>query len=74
MAAGKLRLLRVFGGELVSDVVEQLDVALLRILLHGRDESPGHGACGLSGDSGISPMIYVSRCVPRVCRRMLNER
>lgn len=65
MAAGKLRLLRVFGGELVSDTVEQLDVALLRILLHRIDESPGHSPCGLSGDGGISPMMYVSRCMPR---------
>lgn len=69
MAAGKLRFLRVFCGELVSDAVEQLDIALLRILLHGRDESPGHCACSLGGDGGISPMIYVSRCMPRVYRR-----
>jgi hypothetical protein len=65
MAARKLRLLRVFGGELVSDAVEQLDVALLRVLFHCSDESPGHSTCGLSGDGGISPIMYVSRCMPR---------
>jgi hypothetical protein len=65
MAAGKLRPLRVFGGELVSDAVEQLDVALLWVLLHCVDECPGHSACGFGGDSGISPMMYVSMCMPR---------
>lgn len=71
MAAGKLRLLCVFGGKLVSDAVEQLDVALLRILLHRGDESPGHSASGLSGDCGISPIKYVSICMPR--RRWMRQ-
>jgi hypothetical protein len=40
MATAKLRLLSVFGSELVTDVVEELDVALLRVLLHSSDEGP----------------------------------
>lgn len=40
MAAAQLRPLRILGGELVSNVVEELDVALLRVLLHGGDEGP----------------------------------
>ncbi len=55
MTATKLRLLCVFGSELVANVVEQLDVALLRVLLHSGDECPGHGTCGLCSDSSIGP-------------------
>ena len=69
VAAGKLRLLRVLGGKLISNAVEQLDVALLRVLLHRGDESPGHSARGLSSDRGISPMRYVSRCVPKQIKK-----
>ena len=65
VTAGKLRLLCVFGGELVSDVIEQLDVALLWVLLHRGNESPGHSACGLGGNRGISAMKHVSICMPR---------
>lgn len=53
MAAAQLRLLSVFGGQLVADAVEQLHVALLRVLLHGGDEGPGHGSGGLRCDVGI---------------------
>jgi hypothetical protein len=40
MAAAQLWLLCIFSGKLVSDAVKELDVALLRILLHGGDKSP----------------------------------
>jgi hypothetical protein len=40
MATAQLRLLGIFGSELVSDAVKELDVALLRVLLHCRDEGP----------------------------------
>jgi hypothetical protein len=40
MTAAQLRLLSVLGGELITNAVEQLDVALLRVLLHGGDEGP----------------------------------
>lgn len=40
MAAAQLRLLRILCGELVSDAVKELDVALLGILLHGGDKGP----------------------------------
>ena len=58
MAAGKLRLLRVFRIKLVSDAVQQLDVALLGVLLHRCYESPGHGACGLGGDCCVGPVRF----------------
>ena len=48
MAAAQLRLLRIFGGKLVADAVQQLHIALLRVLLKGGDEGPGHGAGGLA--------------------------
>ena len=69
VAAGKLRLLRVFAGELVADAVEELDVALLGVLLHCVDKRPGHGSCGLGGDCGISPAVYVSRCIHNELKR-----
>jgi hypothetical protein len=34
-----------------------LDVALLRVLLHGGDEGPGHGAGGLGGDGCVGPVV-----------------
>lgn len=55
MAARKLRFLRIFGGQLVSNAIEQLDVALLWVLLQRRDKSPRHSASGLSGDGGVGP-------------------
>lgn len=53
MATRELGLLGVAGLQLVADAVEQLDVALLRVLLEGRDEGPGHGAGGLRGDGCV---------------------
>ena len=40
MTAGKLGLLRIFGGQLVADAVEELDIALLRVLFESIDKSP----------------------------------
>jgi hypothetical protein len=40
VAAGELRLLRVLCRQLVSDAVEELDVALLGVLLEGCDKGP----------------------------------
>lgn len=48
MAAAQLWLLGVFGLELVSDAVQQGDIALLWILLQRGDEGPRHGARGLT--------------------------
>lgn len=51
MAARELGPLAVFAGELVTDAVEELDVALLRVLLEGGDEGPRHGT-GCLGSNG----------------------
>jgi hypothetical protein len=59
MTATQLWFLGVLGSELVTDAVEQLDVALLRVLLHGGDEGPGHGAGGLGGDGCVGPVVFV---------------
>lgn len=53
MAAAQLRFLSVFTLELGTDAVQQLHVALLRVLLQCCDESPGHGARGLACNLGI---------------------
>ena len=53
MAARQLRLLRVFCFEHVAHAVEQLHVALLRVLPERRDEGPRHGARGLRGDGCV---------------------
>ncbi len=53
MTTAQLRLLRVLRLQLRADAVQQLDVALLRVLLERGDECPGHGAGGLAGDLGV---------------------
>lgn len=53
MTAGQLRLLGVLGLEDLTDAIEQLDVALLRVLSQGRDEGPRHGTGGLRSNGGI---------------------
>ena len=53
MAAAQLRLLRVFGFKLIPDAVQELHVALLRVLFQGGYEGPGHGAGGLAGYLGV---------------------
>lgn len=55
MTARQLRLLAVPRLQLVADAVEQLDVALLGILLERRDERPGHGAGRLGRNSCVGP-------------------
>lgn len=40
MTARELRFLTVACCQFVADAVEELDVALLRVLLEGRDEGP----------------------------------
>lgn len=53
MAAAQLRLLRVFGFQLITDAVQELHVALLGVLFQGGYEGPGHGAGGLAGDLSV---------------------
>lgn len=50
MTAAQLRLLRVPALQLITNIVEQGHVALLRVLLEGSDEGPRHGAGSLSSD------------------------
>jgi hypothetical protein len=40
MTTAELWLLGVLSGKLVSNAIQQLDVALLRVLLQGSDEGP----------------------------------
>lgn len=58
VATGELRLLCILGGQFVSDAVEQLNVALLRVLLESRNERPGHGTSGLRSDSSVGTGKY----------------
>ena len=53
MTAAQLRLLGIFGFQFISDAVQQLDVALLGVLLQGGDEGPAHCAGGLACDGGV---------------------
>ena len=53
MAAAQLRLLRVFGFQLIPDAVQELHVALLGVLFQGGYKGPGHSACGLAGYLGV---------------------
>jgi len=56
MTAAQLRLLAVLCRELVAYTIEQLDVALVGILLQRSDKSPRHGARGLAANGCISPV------------------
>jgi hypothetical protein len=47
MTTAQLRFLCILLRQFISDAIEQLYVALLRVLLHSCNEGPGHGACGL---------------------------
>ena len=53
MAAAKLRLLRVFALQLVSNIVKELHVALLWVLLERGDKRVRHGTSGLPSDVRI---------------------
>lgn len=64
MAAAQLRLLRILGGQLVSDAVQQLDVTLLRVLAKRADKGPGHGAGSLAGDLGVLTGLVVLAAGP----------
>lgn len=55
MTAGQLRQLAVVFGQNVSDAVEKLDIALLRVVPQAGDKSVRHGTRGAVGDSGIGP-------------------
>jgi hypothetical protein len=60
VTAAQLWLLLILALQLISDAVEQLHVALVRVLLQTRNEGPGHGACGFAADGSIGPEICVS--------------
>lgn len=64
MTAAELRLLRVLGLELITNTIEQLDVALLGVLFEGRNERPRHGSCSLARDVCVLPVIIT--CISQV--------
>jgi hypothetical protein len=53
MATAQLRLLTIFGCQLISDTVQQLDYTLLWILLESVDKCPRHSTRGLGSYRGI---------------------
>ena len=63
MAAAQLWLLGILGLQFFANAVEQLDVALLRVLLQRCDKGPGHGTRGLAGDLGILPVSQNSSVI-----------
>jgi hypothetical protein len=60
VTAAQLRLLVVLALELVANAVEKLHVALLRVLLQGRNEGVRHCTSGCSGDVGVGSVLMVS--------------
>jgi hypothetical protein len=57
VAARELWFLRISRGQFVADAVQKSDVALLRVLLEGGDESPRHGARGLRSNGGVRSVM-----------------
>jgi len=77
VTTGELRLLRIFGSELVTDAVEELHVALLRLFLECRDEGPRHGSGSLRRDGGVGPVcdaLVVSDMTPPGSNKWLSRR
>lgn len=64
VTAAQLRFLRILGRQLVTNAVEQLHVALLRVLLERGDERPGHGAGGLTADGSVCASLHVLAARP----------
>ena len=64
MTTRQLRFLRILVHQDISDTVEQLDIALLRIVPQSCDESPGHGTGGLTSHSGVCRSLAVLASTP----------
>lgn len=64
MTAAQLRLLRILGRQLIPNAIQQLHIALLRILLHGRDERPAHRARRLRGNRRVRTRLVVLAARP----------
>jgi hypothetical protein len=67
MTAAQLRLLLVFALELFADAVEELDVALIRVLAQTCDEGPGHGAGSFAANRRVGTVI-LSATIPIIHR------
>lgn len=53
VAARELRSLSILASELITNAVQELDIALLWVLFQGCYEGPGHGASGLGSNRRI---------------------
>lgn len=78
MAATQLRLLGIFTRQLITNAVQQLDIALLGVLPQSGDERPRHGTGGLSGNSCILTGLTVLASGPhddirRTCLGVLGS-
>jgi len=63
MTTAQLGLLAIFPLELIADAIEQLDVALVRVLLKTVDEGVRHCACSFALDGGIGPETMLATSV-----------
>lgn len=64
VATAQLRLLGIFGRQLITDTIQQLNITLLRVLAQSGDERPRHGTSSLSGDLGILTGLAVLTARP----------
>jgi hypothetical protein len=66
MTTRQLRFLRVLRLQDFSDAVEQLDVALVGVLLNSGNKSPGHCTCGLRCNRCIGAVaVYLALSLPQ---------
>ena len=74
MTATQLRLLRVLGRQFISDAVQQLYIALMRVLLERRHKSPAHGARRLARNIGVLRRLLILGARPHnnIGRRSLG--
>lgn len=59
MAATQLRLLAIFGRKLITNTIEQLNIALLRVLAKSSNESPRHSTSSLASNLSILTSLIV---------------
>lgn len=75
MTTAQLRLLRILGLQLIPNTIKQLHIALLRILLHGRNERPAHRPRRLRRNRRIRARLIILAARPHhhVRRRRLGR-
>lgn len=74
MTTAQLWFLRILALQLITNIIQKLHIALLRILLQRRDERPRHRSCGLTPNLRVLGSLRILTARPHndVRRRSLS--